>query len=357
MLWTVAGPLVDRRFGAVYLGECATGPTTTGPQPLFAQADMITDTTAQTAQLASGVPYLVIYGLDDASNHPAGTFAVLDFSSGSATVSYVDTAVDMSRPTLSTAGGPQQLTVSAAFATPIDPACCPVRRYTQVIGSIANDHTAPRDIGVIEDDRPWLGAWYATASDHPEGPAIVVGTADNSPASSVLRVGDELVGVADTTLPNGDTYQPAVVDQVAVHRPSDHVTLQVRRHGQPMTFAVTLASRDIPAHSSATPPMAGLLGVRAQEAPAGSPSGALVGQVESGGAGARAGLMTGDVIIAAGPVAVTSLVDLQTALMGQAGRSVALRVVRTDGSLVTLSATPQAVRGGDSTGGLVAAEM
>ena len=314
-----------------------TEQTASGPQPLLPQSHMITDTTAQTAQLVSGTPHLVIYGVDDSTNHPAAILAVLDFSGGSATVSYVDSEVDMGHPTLSGVPGAQRLTVSAAFATPIDPACCPVRQYTQIIGSIANDHTSARDIGVIEDGRPWLGAWYATTPDHPDGPAIVVGTADNSPASSVLSVGDELIGVADTTLPNGDTYQPAVVDQIAVHRPSDQVTLQVKRHGQPMTFVVTLISRNSPAHSMVMPPAAGLLGVQAQDAPTGSPPGALVERVDSGSAGVQAGLNSGDVIIAAGSVAVTSLADLQVALMGQAGRSLALRVVRADGSIRTLS--------------------
>ncbi|GAA5169333.1 PDZ domain-containing protein [Amycolatopsis dongchuanensis] len=319
------------------------GADAAGPQPLLPQDKSMTHVIARPVQFTQGSPDLLIYGLDQSVNHPTGVLAVVAFDSGNPFIAYYEGQVGMSAPSVSGAPSAERVTITAPFSTAIDPACCPVRQFTQVIGVTGDTHTAPPALGVLEDDRPWLGAWYATLKPPSEpGPAIVAGLVSGSPASSALHVGDRLLGVADTNLPAGDTYQPAVVDELAAHHPGDRVTLHVERDGQQVDIPLTLAAHNSPAYrDDSLAPKPGVLGIGSVDAPSGMPPGALVSSVSAGTPAAQAGLAPGDDIIAAGPVTVRSTNDLIVALAGYGNIGIALTVRHPNGTTTPVTVTPQ----------------
>ena len=133
------------------------------------------------------------------------------------------------------------MTISASFTAPGDAGCCPVRDYTQVIGSTDDRHSSPPSVGVIEDDRPWLGAYVTSDASEPDALAVV-GTVDGTPASSLLHIGDRVVGVLGETLPSKQpNLTSPVFDLLALHKPGDSVTLVVKRAGKRLQLPVVLA--------------------------------------------------------------------------------------------------------------------
>jgi hypothetical protein len=348
--WNVAFDAADKVVSPSNFAADSTSDS--GMQPLLPQADALSSVVALPVRFLSSTPQLVIYGLDESVNHPAGLLGVLDMKTGTPTLAYYDSEVDMSVPTIDGPATAQRITISAEFTTTADPACCPVRQFHQVIGSTGDPHAAPPAIGVLEDDRPWLGVWYVTPVGQTGEPPIVAGVMNGSPASAVLQVGDRLLGVANTSAPPGDMAQPAVVDQVAVHRPGDHIVLRVERQDKTVSVPLVAASYDSPSYQSETmAPQEAMLGVDVVDAPSGTTPGVIVQQVLADGASAESGLMSGDDITAVGSTPVMSLIDLQVALMGQAGRDVALAVRHLDGTTTTVSVIPKVAPSG--TGGLL----
>jgi S1-C subfamily serine protease len=86
----------------------------------------------------------------------------------------------------------------------------------------------------------------------------------------------------------------------------------------------------------------GFLGVRGEDAPAGSPAGAVMVEITPGSAAAAAGLEVGDLVTAVEGIPVTGIVDLAARIRDrEAGDVVVLSVIR-DGEQLELTATLRA---------------
>lgn len=316
-----------------------TDPTqVSGDQVLFDQTHPVSQVWARLVQVAPGQPVLAIYGLDDYYNHPAGILAFVDAADGAApTVTSYTSETNLSAPTVTGPATAQRVTVTADYLAAEDAACCPVRQFTETFGASGDPHTASPAITVVADDRPWLGAWVADDPLHPAD-AVVVAVQDRSPASSVLHVGDRLVGVDGAAKPANSAGNP-VFDEIALHHPGDQITLTVSRARALVHLPVTLASRkDSPGDQDAPP--AATIGIQGSDAPAGSTPGALVVAVQPGSPAEAAGLAHGDVITGAGDVDVRGIVDLQAALLGKIATAVPLTVGISHTVTVTVTPDP-----------------
>jgi hypothetical protein len=319
------------------------------PEPkahaLLDQAHTITDVAVTPLRMTKdAVSQLLIFGRDGYYNHPVGMTAIVRFDSATPLITWSDEISNAVAPVGSGPPGTQMVSLTAGWVTSADPACCPARQFTRQVGARTDGI-----IGVLSDDRPWLGAWIASASQSSSSPrdAVVVETVPNSPADAVLRVGDHVVGLVGAAKPTNTTLDLDVVDQIAVAHPGDKVVLSVRR-GRTIELPVTLGSYADPSAQSHTAPIAGYLGVQMVSAPAGAPQGALIASVTPGTPAARAGLAPGQLIQAVGDVPIADADGLSAALFGRAGQTVALAVTvpQAGGSINTMEGLSQALAGG-----------
>lgn len=230
------------------------------------------------------------------------------------------------------------MTISASFTAPGDAGCCPVRDYTQVIGSTDDRHSSPPSVGVIEDDRPWLGAYVTSDASEPDALAVV-GTVDGTPASSLLHIGDRVVGVLGESLPpKQPNLTSPVFDLLALHKPGDSVSLVVKRAGKRLQLPVVLGSRqgftlDGTKESS--------LDVEVGPTPLGSvPKAVVINSVVPNGVGAKGGLSIGDRITKVGNTSIADPLDLAVALWGHSFEAVNITILRSDGTPASGSITP-----------------
>ena len=232
----------------------------------------------------------------------------------------------------------QSLQVSTAWETGVDPHCCPVRPYEFTVAR--HDSDGARTFAVVQDDRPWLGAYI---TDNSEVAAIAKG----SPGDGVLLPLDILQGVEGTASPSNITG-PSIVDVLAVHHAGDRVVLQINRGGKLVALPVTLISRSDPAAMSAHFPGGGYLGITTVTlTPAIATryslpyvAGALVQDVASGSPAAQAGLTSGEIVTDAGGFQVKTADDLSAVVSGAApGTPISVRYIGTDGVPQNVQAT------------------
>lgn len=221
----------------------------------------------------------------------------------------------------------QELSMHAAWVDPVDPECCAVRDFTQVVGWLPASGSTPAGrsgYGVVKDTRSWMGVYLATRAGVTSGgaapPAVVLSVVPGSPAAGLLEPGDELVSVVGAPpRPQTSLLGPPVVDQVDAHRPGAPITLVVARGGKDISVHLTLSDYANPDQVHASPPAPGYFGasvVPHSAASTASTKGALVSAVASGGAAAAAGLEPGDVVTSLGATTVTSGRQLQDVLLG-----------------------------------------
>ncbi|MBV9292321.1 MAG: PDZ domain-containing protein [Frankiales bacterium] len=333
--WNLAFDAADKVLDSNLLG--AVPPKATA---LLDQSHPVGGVVVRPVSVHRGQWLATIYGYDAYFNHPPGFLAFIAMDrQGSARIVYYDTAAGLSQRTITGAPGEQRVTVTAELFTVADPACCPARMYTQVLGAGGDYQPSYPSIEVLSDDRPWLGAYVANDPESRER-AVVVGTADGSPASSVLRVTDRLMSVVGAPIRSTSSLGPAVLDQLARHRPGDSVTLRVLRDGHPVQLQVTLASYKERSSEEDLTPKPAIAGFNGTDAPAGQTPGFIVSYVTPGGPADAAGLSPGDDVVAVGGVRVRGSTDVQAALVGESGVGVSIRIERPDGSRVTAQLTP-----------------
>lgn len=265
------------------------------------------------------------------ANAPFDDYIVHD-DGRSVTIAYAASAESATARVLGTAPH-QKLSMTAAWIDPIDPECCPVRRFTRVVGWVpapASTPARPPGYRVLTDTRSWMGVYLATVAGLSAGgsppPAVVLSVVPGSPASGVLEQGDRILSVTGRPPPPPSSTSllgPAVVDEVDAKLPGAPVTLRVARDGEDVTVELTLSSYANPANERASPPVPGYFGAGVAAGSRASAPGAVVTTVQAGSAAARAGLVSGDVVTAIGTVHVSTGGQLEDALLATKAGTVA----------------------------------
>jgi S1-C subfamily serine protease len=252
----------------------------------------------------------------------------------------------------------QQIRITSQWVTSADPECCAVRNYSETVGWKVPRPTKPYggtgSYTVTSTTKSWLGVYavveYHSSSTAPSYPTVF-SVVPGSPAATVLKPGDELVGVAGVTLPSGaGVLGPPVIDQVAAGMPGTMIALSIIRGGVQRVVNVTLSSRANPAYIAAkdSPPVPGYLGVEVRsDNPGlvskyglGTAAGAVIAKVESNGPAASAGLSSRDVIVSFGGAQVLSATDLETAIAeSPPGTSAQVAYIGPSGNAHTVNVT------------------
>jgi hypothetical protein len=226
-------------------------------------------------------------------------------------------------PTLVGEAPNQQLSIPVGWLTSVDPECCAVRSYVNVIGWRTQTYsggTTGSSYVVTSSTQSWLGAYVAYPLEVGSGEAqpnpIVINVVKGGPAAGLLQPGDQLIAVSGepdtTTGGNG----PIVIDEIAKNQPGTTIPLEVLRDGTQQVINIKLGSTSAPAFTTASTPDVGYLGVQAatQAAQSGVPAGAVIEQVEDSSPASSAGLTAGDVITSIGSTSVTSYEALTTSM-------------------------------------------
>jgi hypothetical protein len=126
-----------------------------------------------------------------------------------------------------------KLEVRAAYWTPTNAHCCPLRDYRFTV--------AERDgsLGETFDDRPWLGIGVRELADWPQ--LRVTGFDDNSPARTKLLPDDVILGVRHVPKRRAGLSM-SVFDQLSTLRAGDVAQLDVERGGARIVVSVRLGS-------------------------------------------------------------------------------------------------------------------
>jgi hypothetical protein len=216
----------------------------------------------------------------------------------------------------------QQLEVTASFHTPLSAHCCPVRDYSFNVG-YADDDQFSSSYHEFSDDRPWLGT-YALTDDLP---GVKIAQVAEVGADSPLRPGDLVVEVGKVRF-SPKREQPQLIDDLAVHIPSDTVNVKVRRGTSVLSFDVPLISRLTEfltrGDDLAVPEIDGKLS--SAHGPSSPSNGVVVGSVSPKGIAARAGIESGDIITACDGNAVGRVADLNYEFLGARHAAVTLTV-------------------------------
>ncbi|MDP9342073.1 MAG: S1C family serine protease [Actinomycetota bacterium] len=177
---------------------------------------------------------------------------IVEFDGGVATVGYIWSGESLRRFEIVGPLGGQRVVASASYWAPLDAHCCPSRHYRFTV--------AWKDgaLQTVTDNRPWLGISGREAlpdAAHPDGRAVRVTTVwPGSPASSALRNGDLLLGVQGASpSPTNISYSPAVIDEIALMKAGQSVTLLVLRGSAQVEVPVELGSLADPSAGEAAP--------------------------------------------------------------------------------------------------------
>lgn len=123
---------------------------------------------------------------------------------------FVPSLIPQTSPSESPDSGASRRTPQRLFS-PVNPLSAPVRDYQFILAS------ARGQVGVVSDNRPWLGAGVsAVDSSSASSPMELRGTVSGSPAAGVLQLGDVIVSVDGQRVPGGDRYAlgPAMIDHL-----------------------------------------------------------------------------------------------------------------------------------------------
>lgn len=302
-------------------------------EPLLAQDFAIDDVRANVVNFGGPTPALVIYGTQPRVSHVPGVLGIVEFSRGSGSLVFHDYMTGMPAPTVVGDPARQQLQITASWVPDTVGYCCPVRDFTRVVGLTEGPDAS---IAILSDDRPWLGAWTIGDGERSSTAQLVAGLAEASPASSVLKIGDRLLGVAGAPKRSKDGEALTFVEQLAQHRAGDRVTLQVDRGGRSLQLPVTMQSlKQSPGEMSA--PASSILGIQTEGV---SVDGVLISALYADSPAAQAGMGPGDVIVKIGTVPVRTLEDLFAALYDKAEHNLEVEVVRGDGTRAQMRVKP-----------------
>ena len=180
-----------------------------------------------------------------------GNLVVVGFKGGEADVLYLWFGDGGAGFRVVGSGSNQALAASAQFWTPVDAHCCPVRSYSFVVGS-----GAEQGITSLRDNRPWLGLFVKAERETDESsPVRVVGVVPGSPAAALFRKGDVITSLAGAKASgNQGLLGPALIDQIALLKAGATASFSVERGSVTTTVTVKLGSLIDPSAQSASPP-------------------------------------------------------------------------------------------------------
>lgn len=135
----------------------------------------------------------------------------------------------------------QQVAVTSLWTTASDPQCCPARSYRFVLAR-ASEPQVGEYYQVIADNRPWIGAIITEQPPQSaNSQAAVVSVVPGSPAAGLVRPGDILTAINGSPAPSHG-LGPAIFDQLAAYQPGQTISLDILRHGHPLTVRIKLGS-------------------------------------------------------------------------------------------------------------------
>lgn len=265
---------------------------------------------------------LLFWGNVGGGSLPALRLGVVGYAGGSAPLRYSFAGTGAGRAKVVADAPGQRVRVGTAWHTAVNAGCCPVGDYSFEVAAADGGYR------VVDDERPWTGAWVRFDSvAGPGDPVAVVRVAAGTPAEGVLRPGDVVLGMRRPPRPTPGLIGPAVVDQLAAQQPGRRVGLRVRRAGRTLHVDLELTSRGTA--GELTPPRLAHLGVDSAD----GPGGARVTGVVLGGPADRAGIPTGAVVTAIDGMPVRSSRDLAAALYGlEPAQAVAVSYVDRSGA-------------------------
>ena len=343
---------IAKRWNSVFDASQTTAPPNfsqgaplVSPIPLLPgdAHDAITDVIGATLHDGPGVQ--LVFNFNYAYNDPVGEFGVIDYKDGRFQLAYWREAAGGMGITVEGVAPRQKVRIVQKWVTLVDANCCPVRNMTTEVGGM------PQGIGVLSDDRPWIGADLVSLHSTD---AHVLKVYSGSAADGKLQFGDVITDIAGEINPPTN-LGPGVVDAVAKHHPGDRVALDVTRGGKQVQVALTLGSMADPSAAGHidefTSVQRAYFGVSASNAGAGLPPGVLVAQTVSGGPAESAGLVPGDEIVAIGNDAITSLDDItMTSLHYPAGTATTIGFLDPQGQRHNSQITPTPGQTGPGTG-------
>lgn len=277
---------------------------------------------------------LLFWGNVAGGSLPTLRLGVVGYSDGSADLAYWFAGTGAGRAQVVGDAPGERIGVTTAWHTAVNAGCCPVGDYTFEVAAGDGGYQ------VVDDDRPWTGAWARFEFvAGPRDPVTVVRVASGAPGDGVLQPGDVILGMDRPPRPTPGLIGPAVIDQLAAQPPGRRVVLRVQRAGRTLAVDLQLTSRGVA--DGLEPPRLADLGVDTAD----DPGGARVTAVVLGGAADRAGIPTGAVVSAIGDASVRSSWDVAAALYAlEPGQPVAVSYVDRAGvrhtATVTLGALP-----------------
>lgn len=323
-------------------------PTPTTTTPGSSQYDKVTDIHITPIADQSGGAVDLLYMAIPYSGSGAGTGGIIHFADQSATFVWGYGSPDPYTMKAIGIAPDQEALVNAVWDSAADAHCCDVRNFNLTL-KVVNPKNDPGSeyYKVVNDNRPWHGAWIYPVSESSAneaigfGPGEIISITPGSPASKVLKVGDILESVVGAKPLNGrGSNGPGIVDELAEQLAGKSVMIKLLRGGVTMSVRVKLGSRDASQAVQAQAPSPGDFDVQAETmTPALSSSdslpnaaGVLIDSVISGGPADNAGLQEGDIITSVDGYPIKSDTDLiiADAIVGQ-GSTVSVNFVNPQG--------------------------
>jgi hypothetical protein len=223
----------------------------------------------------------------------------------------------------------QQIQVTLPWNTQTDPLRTPVRTYRFVVAPASN--SAVDAYHVVSDDRPLVGVGVVAVAHSTHGRVTYV--AAGSAAGGSLQLGDVIDGIHGLAPPSGAGWVPAVIDEVARHRPGDEVALDIVRQGRPAVVTVKLGQWDFMLGQSGYGGVASnALGVYLQVLQ----TSVVVNATVPGGPADTAGIVGGQTLTSVNGIPIHTIADVQAALRGlSAGDTATIGYLTPQGSPAT----------------------
>jgi hypothetical protein len=179
-----------------------------------------------------------------------GSLVALDVSHGEANITYYWGGDGGASFNVLGKAPNQRLRARAFYWTDVDAHCCPVRSYLFTIAAAPN-----RSIGVVSDQRPWLGVYVSPAPEYSRAALRVLGVVDGSPAHGSLQKGDVLLGLKNAPpLKAQPGLGPSLLDELSSLNSGQTARLSVLRGGSTFTVGIKLRSLGDESTINAIPP-------------------------------------------------------------------------------------------------------